>query len=513
MAAHLLVYISSAGVSTALWRRGLTDCRRFPPGPEGEAAFAALLAGLRRVPVAFAVDVVEEDYRLETLPHTRGQDRAELLGRRLRQTYRSTPYVSAVLLGRETEQRRDDRYLFMALTEVGGVEPWVKAVMERGLPVEGIFPVPAVMASGTRALALATGPTLVVSRHTAGLRQTFLDQGRFRFSRLTPLRGAADEESDAALAAEILNTRLYLNALQAARADTVVEVVLADQDGSLRGLEGRLAESGNLRVRHVDQARLVASGVAATALAATPDALPLHLLGLGAPAANLAPGELTGSFRVHRAARAVLAVAGAAASLAVLWVVADLERLRSLENEIDAAERETRRLEQEYASLTREFPQSRVSAAVLRQTVDAYERLRAQGRSPEDLFGILSQALEASPSVTLVGLSWRHGRFDDAGAAFGSAKDAARDVGPLRQAGMMTGEIQPFTGDYRSAVAAIREFAATLRRHPRVAEVRILKLPLDDSSRQSLSGSTTTQAEAREGARFDLSVLLREGGT
>jgi hypothetical protein len=44
--------------------------------------------------------------------------------------------------------------------------------------------------------------------------------------------------------------------------------------------------------------------------------------------------------------------------------------------------------------------------------------------------------------------------------------------------------------------------------------VKLLKLPLDDSSRQSLSGSTSAQAEAQVGAGFELVLLLKdaEGG-
>ena len=60
----------------------------------------------------------------------------------------------------------------------------------------------------------------------------------------------------------------------------------------------------------------------------------------------------------------------------------------------------------------------------------------------------------------------------------------------------------------------IREFAEDLRLDPRVAEIKIIKLPLDDSSRQSLSGSTNARVEQQVGAHFELSIVLREpGGT
>ena len=74
------------------------------------------------------------------------------------------------------------------------------------------------------------------------------------------------------------------------------------------------------------------------------------------------------------------------------------------------------------------------------------------------------------------------------------------------------GDIQPFNGDYRTAVATIRDFADRLRKNPAVADVKILKLPLDENSRQTLSGSTATRTEQQATAQFEIVITLREGG-
>ena len=55
MGPRLLVCISSAGASVALWRGRLVQTRRYEPGEEGEAAFAQLLATVRDLPVVFTV--------------------------------------------------------------------------------------------------------------------------------------------------------------------------------------------------------------------------------------------------------------------------------------------------------------------------------------------------------------------------------------------------------------------------------------------------------------------------
>src|SRR5689334_8161209 len=113
MADKLLVSISVRQVSVARWRRrGFAQCVVFAYDEQGYDAFKRHLAQYKKLPVLIMVDAVEEDYRVESLPHSIGSDRKEMVNRKLKQHYRNTPYVSARLQGRDSGKRRDDRYLF-----------------------------------------------------------------------------------------------------------------------------------------------------------------------------------------------------------------------------------------------------------------------------------------------------------------------------------------------------------------------------------------------------------------
>lgn len=517
MATRILVCVSPAAVSMALWRGRITVCMRFENDEDGAAEFAHALDSLPRVPVLFMVDAVDEDYRVETMPHVGGRDRRDMLERKLRQTYRAAPFVAAKVLARQRGQgrRSDDSVLFAAVTDTELLSPWINAAIDLGLPVAGVYAVPTVTPAVVKPLGLAGSAMLVVSRHAAGLRQTFLRDGEFRFSRLTLLRGLAETGTDAAIGAEIVNTRLYLNAMQAATADEIVDVVILDQDDSLEGLRDAVAAvQGMIRARRIGRAELVKRlKIPAGSLDTTLDALHLHLLGTAAPAENLAPAPLGESFRLWRASRWLLAASAAVAGVAALWVAVNLNIASGLDAERELLSRETSRLQSRYTELTREFPETPVSAVTLRQTVEAFERIRTRARTPESLFLVASRTLERHPSVNLLGLAWRHGHFTDAATAFttapaqGAAAQAASS--PLLEVGLLTAEIAPFNGDYRTAVATIRDFAEQLRTDPRVTEARILKLPLDDSSRQHLAGSTATRAEQQVGAKFEIAITLR----
>src|SRR3954466_9830715 len=174
MADQLLVSVSTQQVSVARWHGGrLWPCTVFENGEDGLAAFKDHLSQGPNLPVQLMVDAVEEDYRVETLPHSFGSDRSEMIARKLKQHYRSTPFCSARMQGRDTGKRRDDRYLFCALTNPEVIAGWLQAVTECELPVAGIYLLPTVSARLIEKLSLKQANLLIVSIHGAGLRLSF----------------------------------------------------------------------------------------------------------------------------------------------------------------------------------------------------------------------------------------------------------------------------------------------------------------------------------------------------
>src|SRR5262245_27931472 len=145
MAEKLLVAVSAQNATAARWRGSrLTECQQFGNDAGGLAAFREYLAAVPDAPAYVMVDAVEEDYRFETLPHALGPDRAQMAARKLKQHYRNTPYMTAWRIGRDTGKRRDDRYLFSALTNPEIVTDWLEAIVARGLPVSGVYLLPLV---------------------------------------------------------------------------------------------------------------------------------------------------------------------------------------------------------------------------------------------------------------------------------------------------------------------------------------------------------------------------------
>jgi len=286
MADKLLIGIAAEGVTVADWRGNrIVECRTFADNEAGHADFKDYLTQFANVPVHILVDAVEEDYRFETLPHASGRDRADMVARKIKQHYRNTPYTAAVLLGRDTDKRRDDRWLFSALTNPELIADWLQSVAARGLPVAGIYLLPLVNAELLEKLDAKATNTLIVAQHASGLRLTFFHDRRFRLSRLTRGDGGRPENRARYFTEEISNTRLYLHALRTMTLDEHLTVLLIDRSDELQEVAAGVArDNPSLECVRLDRRELIARlGIDATLLDASPYAVYLHLLGLKEP--------------------------------------------------------------------------------------------------------------------------------------------------------------------------------------------------------------------------------------
>ena len=128
---------------------------------------------------------------------------------------------------------------------------------------------------------------------------------------------------------------------------------------------------------------------------------------------------------------------------------------------------------------------------------------------------IVSRALELNPDILLKTFGWKYGRTDieqDPGKSTRPVSDSGipgTAGGARRQSGLVEGEVRPFRGDYRAAIETINRFSDALSQQPEVAEVKIIKLPLNISSGLTLTGNTTEGREQAGKAEFKLLLVLK----
>lgn len=503
MTAKIIVCVTTRQASVALFTRGEpVSCVRFRLGEEGQKAFGELLLLHPGIPVYVMVDSVEEDYHSETLPHTSGRVRQELVQRKLKQIYRSTPYRTAWFQERENDKRRDDRYLFAALTNMQPLRPWLEIIHSLQAPLAGVYLLPMVSQSLLTRLNVAQVDMLLVSHQDGGLRQSFFQNGQLRASRLALSDPEAAIDFDH-LATEIGKTRLYLSSLRLVPRDARLTVLLADPNDALEPLQARLEEDPSLACHRLSRADLRTR--IGKELANCPYALHMTVLAQHPPGHNLAPLETTRSFWHYRERRLLYGVSAGFTVLALAWAGVNLYQQHQLENRIRQLELQTRDEQARYVEVTKTFPESPTSADKLEIAVQLAARLKQDSRTPERAMQTLSRALEANPEIALTRMNWK---FDATEGDKGSAPTGAATA---RESCLVEAEIRPFQGDYRAAMESINRLADTLRHDNEVAAVSVVQMPLNVNSAAALSGNTTdaTSAETTR-AEFKLRLVLKE---
>jgi hypothetical protein len=497
VAAKLLICVSASQATASVWTRGhLTRLEALRNDASGWSEFGHFLRVHRGVPAHLVVDTVKEDYRFETLPHTFGRDREEMVQRKLKQLYRSTPYYAASKQGQIKGKRNEDQYLFSALTSPDLLDSWLKVIEVNQTPLAAIYLLPTVSELLLTRLKMTAGNVLMITHQAGGVRQSFFREQKLRLSRLTPFESGTRVQYAKGYAEEISNTRFYLDSLRICPLDEALTVLVLDQDGSLSELPPLITKADVMVLKKSELARRVR--VREELLEKYPDSLHLHVLGKQAPAANLVPQPLAVNYRRYLSRNAIHIMSGGAAVTAILLCGLNLFQTNELDAAAKDAARQTRQLQASYQKVTREFPASPVSAESLKRTVELAQNISGRAQAPENLFRAVSGALETHPQVVLNRIHWKSAPL---------VADETRDQ--KSQSGEIEAEIRPFKGDYRAALAAINGFTDKLKSDPAVAWVRIAQLPLNLNPEAALSGNTVEARGTDAGASFKLEVGMR----
>ena len=522
MAARRVFVISSAGL-TAHHRDGskLLEPFSFDAGEAGFARFASYLERFSDDVTCVIADLVEEEFREETVPHVPVWDRPALLRARASRVFRDVRHVHAVRLGRESGGRRDDRVLLSAINRSEVLDPWLAAMASHAVPLVGIYSPALLTGAMLEAIGTGGGHVLVVSPQLGGgLRQTCFRRGKLYFSRLAAMPDPATGRYGFHVLAEVERTRRYLGSLRTGAGEERLEIHVLSHGETLDELRRELRpDAGNeLGAGYVlvDLARVARElGMRRWDGGPTADRLFVHLLARRPPPNHYATRDQTRGFAQLRARLCLKAAsAGLAAGACLFGGVIALEGATASGHARSLALQATL-YEARYRAARAALPPAPAEPAELERVVSAVNALHGRRADPVDLLALVSDALAGFPRVRIEALSWRVS--DDAEAPVGAENDdragfrpsggePRRDPDTLFQIARISARIEPFDGDYRAAIGIVRRFAAVLAAPVGVEHVRVLALPLELDSGHTLTGAAETNAET---ADFVIRVTLR----
>lgn len=510
MAAKRILLLDGPVLTAHHWSAGRLKVEgEFSHEPVGLEALATYVQKHRSSLFYLLADIAEEGFQLEDLPYVQGADRQALLKRRLGQYFYNTPLSTAISLGRAADGRRDEKLLFAALTRIETFTPWLDELRQAEALLAGVYSIPLVLAACGPRLLGADGPVLFVSLSRGGVRQSFFDNGKLHFSRLSQLATHSLDEIGRSAAADSAKIFQYLVAQrQIPRGAALRTVVLAHAE-QMAALRQFCVDSNELQFDFIDLAATARrEGLKDIPGDSNADKLFIHCLTIKTPAQQFAPDS---ERRFHRLWQLRSALTSAAVIVLVgclLFAAKTSVNLYELRDTTESTRALTATDNQRYNSILQGLPKINVTPDNLRALMARVDALQKRSPAMEPLLTHLSLALNETPKIELTRLAWKTSDRLDAGEkAAEGAKPGAVAMPPANPGGPSAWaivEIQAqlplsLVSDQRAQIELIESFAARLR-GPQT-DVRVLSRPFDIESDKALkSAGEKNEAQLADGA-------------
>lgn len=506
-------------------------------GPAGIEELSRHLCAMPETLTYVIVDVVEEEFRNETIPHLFGRDKKEYINRRLNQHYRTTTYRGTLDLGREKTGRRDDKMLFTALTNPGVFKPWIDCLLEHKVPIVGVY-TPSVLAGRIlQKLDIKHENVLLVTQQkNSGIRQTFFHNKQLKLSRLVVPVAELDEQQYADyIFPEIEKTRRYLSRLQLLNFNHTLDVCLvsdktvvsaivsgmtkSNQDAGLSRLhvysvEDIETEFGFFKKQHPYPAK-------------NPrycNQLFSQILLSRLPSLNYTEST-NKKYKTFRDTRIGMYAASALfLVVAFIWSSMNIIEGRLLDAYSGEGLASTEFIQQEHQKLMATIPDTPIEAAGLKESVDIAKSLVGHKTIPEKLMQAISVGLNTNTALQIKNIQWIVSSDPYAPVNPKNQNKLLKLAHPTKnmllsknndkiyQIALIKGHLRHFSGEYRKAFDSVNKLAAALQQHAGIIDVQIIKHPLEVNSALNLTGKTGVNVKAGK-ANFVLRAVLSTGLT
>ena len=528
MSDRRILYFTADGHQVYLWSGGkLEQEASYAPDELGVEAFRDF-AKLRAKSLFYILaDLAGEDFHDERIPWLRGNDRLAVIERRLAQRYRDTRLAATISLGPVgmAGERRNERLLLASFTNTQQFSPWLDALSDAGAKLAGVYSAPllapALAARISGKIGLKSTRSFVVSMNSSGLRQSYLEEGKLRFSRLERTSEMGPDALAAFVRSETLRLMQYLSSLRVLPRDgpPITAIVIAPT-GQRDVFEKSLPSDGRLTFRTVELSEVAniigvkrAQGIGA-------EQLYLHLVAKSAPKEQFARSEDRRGYLFWQLQRGVVAagavgLAGCLAFAGFKWF-----DVMSVRDQTDLQVREAMTAEKEYQRITSTFPVTQTTTENLKATVNEFRAIAARSAAPGPSFAHLSKALEQFPQIELDQLLWRidvPGVLDKKAATV-AAIPSAQGTSPSASGTASTNFVQVLeisghvsatqSSDYRAVTAQVQRFADALIGQS--YEILRTQLPFDTTSAGTLSGDIGS-SQGGDNPRFTIVVARKVG--
>ena len=511
MAAKRIFYVTSTDLTAVYCDRGQVKLiGKFDLTDEGVGAFADFLKQDPDHPSAFIVDVIEEEFRIENIPHVGGADRDRLLERKAAALFHAATFTSAQVIGREHQGRRDDRVLFTALNKTDMLERWLNAVQEAKVPLAGVYSVAMLTGLLIRKFKIRHVNTLVLSIQNGRLlRQSFFSKGKLKLSRLTPLVIQDCDSFLKNILAEVERNKRYLGRLQLLDFKVPLEVYILTEGEQMQTLQAGCVNGAQINYHFLDLNKVAAKLGLKQAIGADEcEWCFANMLNRKLPLGNYVPQKKQAYYNLFRLRRMMVAASIFLATVATFWGGADIYAGQNLALKASQTEAATRHVaEQLLIENNVDLNSSSYSPHTMRAVVEADQLLTKHKPSPLGILPYIGECLAKHSNIELDQVSWGTAQSNSGGETY----EQENTIGTAVETAKVIGHLKVFPGNYQAAFQQVEALLETIRRNNDIASAEALSLPLNADPSSSLVGESRRNVKALP-ASFELEIKLKEPG-
>ena len=498
--------------SLTVWsneRDGEAQALRFADSDDGLRKFDEYLGALPERPSFILVDVIEEEFAVDSIPQLGIRDRNALLTRRIERKYPRTRYRIPIYHAKRGRKGGEPRVTFSAITNHELVDPWLRVILRHRTPLTGLYSVPLMAGRLLEKVFDAENPTLFVTQHQyTKLRQVFVENGYTGSARLSESPPHDDPGYAQFVITETQRSRRYLERTRLIAHMQQLDVcVLADETTAdeIRAL----VDDGPTAYHFVDPVHAARRIGLATAL--RPDChedLYVAAASRRRPAYDYA---VSGEKRYwtmrrvrHAMSASLMAVAATASVLAGIYTSSAM----FLRYQIHTVESQVAQLSETFRRDNESFDY-RADSHEMKFAVDTGNFLLRNRLPVPWVMQQVGLVMGAHTGVRVRNLSW-----DAMVSTDPNARPVRRDANmPVPIPGIsevqaeIEGELLKFDGDMRKAFADIDRLAADLEEKTAFTHVVAVEYPLDANPQSAISGEIVTKGR-KQPARFRIRLTF-----
>jgi len=515
-----LFYFTGYRLSVMHWKgKQLLGTSSFEPTAAGLEMFRAYLSNTEKISSKFLVDVIEEDFRSEKIPHVGGRDRRAVINRLLDRFYRSSKqYCYSTVIGREKTGRKDDIVLLGAMTNPHLIEPWLSIIDECEVPLSGIWTLPLISKKLLKTIKATSGVVLLVSQQVnSNVRQTLFRDGKLISSRQSIINQDINDISGIGelAAPEVQRTIEFLRAQGLVGNDESINLHILGSNEQLISLQQFFKPDEHQSVTIHPIAELHEKLGLKDVGEKFSDAI-FAWYCVSQDIASSHYGETNEFNRYHNklaasalyAASLIILIAGA------LITQSNVSDALEYEKSIALLKQQENSYKELYSKKFEAFEEVFQNAGVMNSAVELADQIKQNSAtSPLDFLITLSDIIsnKVSTNIYIDKIEWSAINIDERDGLESKANFTAKE--PVKHGAVVTGRISIPENNYRDSITQIQQIIDSLKASARIDTVEALAMPVDLRSDSKFSTESGVDIKRRSNIEstgvFSLRVIMK----